>query len=111
MANKVNPTPNLAKPTNSKTLEGLSLFDQDFLRTVYSELLDHAQRLNNALVKDGTEPMDAPLVLPTYTVAGVPSAATYARGLIYVSNETGGATVAFSDGTNWRRAQDRAIVS
>ena len=55
--------------------------------------------------------VDAPLILPTYTVAGVPSAPTNARGLIYVSNETGGATVAFSDGTNWRRVQDRAIVS
>lgn len=50
-------------------------------------------------------------ILPTYTVAGVPSAATNARGLIYVSNETGGATVAFSDGTDWRRVQDRAVVS
>ncbi len=46
----------------------------------------------------------------SYTVAGLPSAAT-ASGLIYVSNETGGATLAFSDGTNWRRVQDRAIVS
>ena len=50
-------------------------------------------------------------VVPTYTVAGVPSASTYARGIIYVSNETGGATIAFSDGTNWRRVADRAIVS
>lgn len=48
---------------------------------------------------------------PSFTVAGVPAAATYARGLIYVSNETGGATIAFSDGTNWRRVQDRAIIS
>jgi len=31
--------------------------------------------------------------------------------VIYVSNETGGATLAFSDGTNWRRVQDRAVVS
>lgn len=49
--------------------------------------------------------------LKSYTVAGVPSAATYARGLIYVSNEAGGATIAFSDGSNWRRVQDRAVVS
>lgn len=47
----------------------------------------------------------------TYTVATVPAAATYPRGVIYVSNETGGATLAFSDGTNWRRVQDRAVVS
>ncbi len=48
---------------------------------------------------------------PGYTVATVPSAATYARGLIYVSDEVGGAVIAFSDGTNWRRLTDRAIVS
>lgn len=47
----------------------------------------------------------------TYTVSTLPTAATYPRGIIYVSNETGGATLAMSDGTNWRRMQDRAIVS
>lgn len=55
--------------------------------------------------------MNGPIQLKTYTVATVPSASTYARGQIYVSNETGGATPAFSDGTNWRRYADRAIVS
>lgn len=48
--------------------------------------------------------------LRSYTVATVPSAAP-AGLMIYVSNETGGATVAFSDGTNWRRVQDRAVVA
>lgn len=47
----------------------------------------------------------------SYTVATLPSASTYAGSMIYVSNETGGATIAFSDGTNWRRVQDRNIVS
>jgi hypothetical protein len=28
-----------------------------------------------------------------------------------VSDESGGATVAFWDGTDWRRVQDRAVVS
>ena len=46
----------------------------------------------------------------SYTVATVPSA-SIAGGFIYVSDETGGATMAFSDGTNWRRVQDRAVVS
>lgn len=49
-------------------------------------------------------------VLRSYTVAGVPSAAT-AGVMIYVSNESGGAVPAFSDGTNWRRVTDRAIIS
>jgi hypothetical protein len=31
--------------------------------------------------------------------------------MIYVSDETGGAVMAFSDGTNWRRITDRATVS
>jgi len=47
----------------------------------------------------------------SYTVATLPAAASYTGSMIYVSNETGGATVAFSDGTNWRRVQDRNIVS
>lgn len=47
----------------------------------------------------------------SYTVSTVPAAASYPRGVIYVSNETGGATLAFSDGTNWRRVQDRSVVS
>ena len=60
-----------------------------------------------------------PVGMKGYTVASLPSAASYAdnttgtefSSLIYVVNETGGATLAFSDGTNWRRVQDRAIVS
>ena len=48
----------------------------------------------------------------SYTVAGVPNAGTSGAGtIIYVSNETGGATLAFSDGTNWRRCTDRIIIS
>ena len=50
------------------------------------------------------------LNLPIYSVGGLPAAPTNGS-LVYVSNETGGATVAFSDGTNWRRMQDRNIVS
>jgi hypothetical protein len=52
----------------------------------------------------------APPVVPSYAVAGVPSASPAAQ-IAYISNETGGAVLAFSDGTNWRRVTDRAIVS
>jgi len=52
----------------------------------------------------------SPLRLPSFTVATLPSAAT-AAAMIYVSDETGGAVLAFSDGTNWRRVTDRAIVA
>ncbi|MFN8694438.1 MAG: DUF2793 domain-containing protein [Holosporales bacterium] len=53
----------------------------------------------------------APQQLPSYTVAGLPAASGNTAGLIYISNESGGAVVAFSDGTNWRRVTDRAVVS
>ena len=48
--------------------------------------------------------------LATYTVATLPAATTPGL-MIYVSDESGGAVPAFSDGTNWRRVTDRAIVS
>jgi hypothetical protein len=54
---------------------------------------------------------DLPPQVPTYTVATVPSVSLYPRGVIYVSDESGGAVLAFSDGTNWRRVTDRAIIS
>lgn len=49
--------------------------------------------------------------MPEYVVAEVPDPARHPREWIYVSNEAGGATPAFSDGTNWRRTSDRAIIS
>lgn len=51
------------------------------------------------------------LYIRSYTVGTVPTASGRTGELIYVSNETGGAVVAFSDNTNWRRVTDRAIVS
>jgi hypothetical protein len=46
-----------------------------------------------------------------YTVATLPSAATYTNGVIIVSDEVGGRTLATSDGTNWLRVSDGAIVA
>lgn len=46
----------------------------------------------------------------SYAVADVPDATT-AAGLIYVSDDVGGSVLAFSDGVNWRRVTDRAIVT
>lgn len=47
---------------------------------------------------------------PEYTVATLPDVGS-GGGFIAVIDETGGYTLAFSDGTNWRRVQDRAIVA
>ncbi len=56
--------------------------------------------------------VDGPVRVKSYTVAGVPSASANGAGsIIFVTDETGGGVLAFSDGTNWRRSTDRAIVS
>lgn len=62
---------------------------------------------------------EGPLLIQGYAVASLPTASEHASvsasdpfsSLIFVYNEAGGATLAFSDGTNWRRVQDRTIVS
>jgi hypothetical protein len=50
------------------------------------------------------------IMLKSYLVAGLPSASPAAQ-LAYVSNASGGAVLAFSDGTAWRRVTDRVVVS
>lgn len=62
-------------------------------------------RVESAFFRQGRIPKVA-----SFTVATVPSA-TEPGQIIYVSDETGGAVIAFSDGTNWRRVTDRAVVS
>ena len=60
-----------------------------------------------------------PIPIPSFTVTNLPSAAEYfssasadgKSALIFVSNESGGAVPAFTDGVVWRRVTDRAIVS
>lgn len=53
---------------------------------------------------------ETPHELVSSTVAGLPSASPAGR-LLYVTDETSGAVVAFSDGAAWRRMSDRVVVS
>jgi hypothetical protein len=55
--------------------------------------------------------VNGPLRVKSYTVSGAPSASAANGQIIYVSDESGGAVLAFSDGTNWRRVTDRAVIS
>lgn len=53
-----------------------------------------------------------PTAHDSYTVSEAGSISGMSPGdMIFVSDETGGATMAFYDGSNWRRVQDRAIIS
>jgi hypothetical protein len=63
---------------------------------------------------DPTTPLhvDGAIRVGTAPVSALPSASGSGAGaFIFVSDENGGATLAFSDGSQWRRVQDRAIVS
>lgn len=70
-----------------------------------------ASRANVGLPMDGTHIMQSPLPLAGYAVASLPDAAIWTGAVVYVSDEAGGATIAFSDGADWRRVTDRAAVS
>lgn len=52
-----------------------------------------------------------PLQLPSYGVSGVPDAAVMVGSMIYVTDDVGGSIPAFSDGVNWLRVTDRAVIS
>jgi len=55
--------------------------------------------------------------VPVVTIGGgsVPLISRYSPSppgqLIYVEDESGGAVLAYSDGSDWRRVTDRAVVS
>ena len=66
---------------------------------------------SDLLQVNGSASFAGAVKLASFTVGTVPSASSNTSGLIYISNEVGGATPAFSDGTNWRRIHDRAVIS
>ena len=53
------------------------------------------------------------IIVPTYTVANAPSAATAGAGtVVYVSNgAAGSAILAFSNGTDWKRSDTGATIA
>lgn len=76
-------------------------------RTLNQQLSQLIQAFQNAFPVGGADAK-----LKSYTVAGVPSASAAGSGtMIYVTDETGGAVPAFSDGTNWRTVTTRSIIS
>lgn len=72
-------------------------------------LTNYFKSLTDALYFLWSDVVDGRFIVKEYTVSSLPTdgKTTIAR----VTNETGGYTLAFWDGTNWRRVQDRAIVS
>lgn len=56
--------------------------------------------------------LEGPIKAHSHEATALPSpSSTGAGAIIFISDEAGGATLAFSDGTDWRRVSDRAVVS
>lgn len=58
-------------------------------------------RANRVLPKDGSETMDGPLPLKSYTMATLPTASDYEGALVYVSDGAAGQKFRGSDGSSW----------
>lgn len=96
MTNPVNNTPALNRPKASREVI-------DLVQSLFRELSDHARAINAVVA--------GPLPVRPYLKAELPAAADFIDHIAAVIDEAGGYTIAFSDGTNWRRVQDRVIVS
>ncbi len=99
---------------NGTAAEPSYTFDTDMNTGMYLKSGDNIGFSTNSVDRLILSPTGAifsgPVFLPSFTVGTLP-AATTAGGLIYVSDETGGAVLAFSDGADWRRVTDRAVVA
>lgn len=105
MIDNIGSTPQLPSPF----FRDINSYIANLMQSLFGTLVDYAAAIN-ALITYHNAPFE-PTLLPSYLKTALPSAALYINGMIIVSNETGGLTPAFSDGTNWRRVADRAIVS
>lgn len=91
-------------------------------RRVHIDPLTHSrdaeqERVRQSMLVDRVG--DGPFLIQGYSVTSLPPAANWAAStgtdphtsLIFIPDESGGATLAFSDGTNWLRTSDNAIVT
>jgi len=90
--------------------------DYGAITTTATDTLDYGTLTGSvvALVNSDygvVETSGGPVEFPRYAVAQVPDASAYIGHMVYINNETGGPVMAFSDGTNWRRVTDRAVIS
>jgi len=83
-------------------------YNSDILRVDFDDVVNIP---TGSFEVGGSTVVDANRILRTrsYTVGTVPTGVT--GGLIFVSNDAGGATLAFYNGSNWVRVSDLATVA
>lgn len=107
MADKVASYPALARPPSTGGVSVVLGFLSSLHRTLFLAMSRLASSLN-ALIDEHTT---RPHPLPSFNVADLPDATAHEGETVYVPDEGGGAVPAFSNGTDWLRVTDRAIVS
>jgi hypothetical protein len=70
-----------------------------------------ALSVNQLYVGNGSIFSSGPLYPNQYKIINLPSVGDSTGGLIYVTDEVGGGSLAYSNGTNWLRIYDNAIIS
>jgi len=75
-----------------------------------SDLSQSIQSGNSFLIASMKRDLDRPFA-PSFTVAQATANVWKAGSIIYVTNETGGATLAASNGTNWQRCADLTNIA
>lgn len=78
---------------------------------LYQHLMEILPLVNASIVDDGSQRMAQPFTLASFNVADLPDPSLWPTALIFVPDESGGPTVAFSDGADWFRIYDNALVS
>lgn len=86
-------------PTNTSDIQTRSWFD--WFNSIFSRVGEGPLLIQGYAVAS----------LPDVTINGNTGSTDPFSSIIFVRDETGGSSLAFSDGTNWRRLSDRAIVS
>lgn len=82
-------------------LKGVPIFLEEIFHALFTDIVE---ALNTKLLGKA-------IIFEPYLVATVPTASLFTNGTIIVTDETGGRTLATSDGTNWLRVADGAIIS
>lgn len=94
--------------TNTLTVTNLEVQELSVLTNLLVEDLTSA----NSITLNPTDEVvsTAPIALVSKTVADLQSLPATSGSVVYCTNDSGGPTLAFYDGVNWRRVSDNQVV-
>ncbi len=94
--------------TNNAASSGLRLKTGTTANTATFRAFDDS---NYANIDAASIQARGPFVTPYYEKAALPTPSSWTRGLIWVQDDVGGATIAWCNGVNWLRIRDNVIIS